>query len=297
MYGNTVRTASFRRPVRKIRTGQQWNESPRFRESGGRSFIAWRERPPSPASPRLRSYRMHTSPPGRVALHVLKPSPRPPSRGPASVSRGSLGGLACSPPAAAASGVRDGPRLGGRGDESGAEPGVAGLASALDTKPNEMCACGSDCEPGQAGEKELRQRAGGLLSPLPLGGRGRGRASRRDGRLPGFARRFRWRESGPSPNLSPLAGEEFLYQRSWTGTDCGSVATVAPDPDPGPHPLNVGAHTAGRYRADALGSAPFAPLRQVERARDGPRLGGRGDERGCGARSSRIGKHTGYKPE
>ena len=28
---------------------------------------------------------MHTSPPGRVALHVRQPSPRPPSRGPASV--------------------------------------------------------------------------------------------------------------------------------------------------------------------------------------------------------------------
>ena len=29
--------------------------------------------------------RMHTSPPGRVALHVLQPSPRPPSRGPSMI--------------------------------------------------------------------------------------------------------------------------------------------------------------------------------------------------------------------
>ena len=43
--------------------------------------------------------------------------------------------------------------------------------------------------------------------------------------------------------------------------------------------LNVKARTAGRYRADALGSAPFAPLRQVERAGDGPRIGVRGDPR------------------
>ena len=112
MYGNTVRTASFRRPVRKIRTGQQWNESPAFAKAGG-------------------------------GASSLGAKGRPPPQAP-------------------------------------------------------------DCDPGQAGEKELRQRAGGLLSPLPLGGRGRGRASRRDGRLPGFARRFRWRESGPSPNLSRL---------------------------------------------------------------------------------------------
>ena len=42
--------------------------------------------------------------------------------------------------------------------------------------------------------------------------------------------------------------------------------------------LNVEARTAGRYRMDALGSASFAPLRQVERARDGPRIGVRGDD-------------------
>ena len=42
--------------------------------------------------------------------------------------------------------------------------------------------------------------------------------------------------------------------------------------------LNVEAHIAGRYRADALGSAPFAPFRQVKRAGDGPRIGVRGDD-------------------
>ena len=62
-----------------------------------------------------------------------------------------------------------------------------------------------------------------------------------------------------------------------------------PEPIAGPYPpsprtpirgpsLNVEAHIAGRYRADALGSAPFAPFRQVERARDGPRIGVRGDD-------------------
>ena len=57
-----------------------------------------------------------------------------------------------------------------------------------------------------------------------------------------------------------------------------------PEPIAGPYPpsprtpirgpsLNVEAHPAGCYRTDALGSAPFAPLRQVERAGDGPRIG------------------------
>ena len=46
-------------------------------------------------------------------------------------------------------------------------------------------------------------------SPLPLGGRGWERVSRRDGPLPGFARRFRWRESGPPPGLPRKRGRRL----------------------------------------------------------------------------------------
>ena len=62
-------------------------------------------------------------------------------------------------------------------------------------------------------------------APLPLGGKSRGRASLRDGPLPGFARRraehgeryewrrcrrrFRWRGSGPPPDLPRKRGRSF----------------------------------------------------------------------------------------
>ncbi len=47
-------------------------------------------------------------------------------------------------------------------------------------------------------------------APLPLGGRGWGRASRCDGPLPGFARRrFRQRGSGPPPGLPRKRGRSF----------------------------------------------------------------------------------------
>ena len=114
-----------------------------LRRTGGRispsGGFALRE--PQPSPPRrlpdshIRSRWPHTARPLSVT-----PAPEP---GSSLGSRGSLGGSACSPPAAAASEVGDGPRLGGRGDERGAEPGVAGLASAPDTSPNEMCVCGS----------------------------------------------------------------------------------------------------------------------------------------------------------
>ena len=63
----------------------------------------------------------------------------------------------------------------------------------------------------------LMLRAFGL-SPLPPGGRGRGWASRRDGRLPGFARRFRWRGSGPPPGL-PRKRERGLPAPGGTGSN------------------------------------------------------------------------------
>ncbi len=59
---------------------------------------------------------------------------------------------------------------------------------------------------GKAGAVRV-ERTGPEHPPLPLGGRGRGRASPRDGALPGFA--FRWRASGPPPGLPRERGRRF----------------------------------------------------------------------------------------
>ncbi len=62
-----------------------------------------------------------------------------------------------------------------------------------------------------------------------------------------------------------------FYQRSLTGTDGGATSTVAPAPEPGPS-LGPGGSFSGR--------ACSPPTAAAARVRDGPRLGGRGDERG-----------------
>ena len=74
------------------------------------------------------------------------------------------------------------------------------------------------------------------------------------------------------PNPSRPGRIQALYQRSLTGTDGGAAPTVAPAPEPGP---SLGS------RGSFSGSACSPPAAAASRVRDGPRLGGRGDERGC----------------
>ena len=69
-------------------------------------------------------------------------------------------------------------------------------------------------------------------APLPLGGRSWGRASRRDGPLPGFARRFRWRESGPPPGLPRERGRRLraacgrFRRQLGAGVGCGHACLL-----------------------------------------------------------------------
>ena len=83
------------------------------------------------------------------------------------------------------------------------------------------------------------------------------------------------RESGMGPDRCPTG---FIPAGSTSDSweDCVLISSPR-TPIRGPS-LNVEARPAGRYRADAPGSAPFALLRQVGRAGDGPRIGVRGDD-------------------
>ena len=101
----------------------------------------------------------------------------------------------------------------------------------------------------------------------------RGRRPRRPGRrgaaCPGLPSRKRGTRSGvdPGPHTSGRGSEPIA----------GPYPPSPRTPIRGPS-LNGAARTAGCYRGDAPGSAPFAPPRQVERAGDGPRIGVRGDD-------------------
>ena len=101
----------------------------------------------------------------------------------------------------------------------------------------------------------------------------RGRRPRRPGRrgaaCPGLPSRKRGTRSGvdPGPHTSGRGPEPIA----------GPYPPSPRTPIRGPS-LNGAARTAGCYRGDAPGSAPFAPPRQVERAGDGPRIGVRGDD-------------------
>ena len=117
---------------------------------------------PAAQGPGSKAYRMHTSLPGGTALpdpnrlpSRKRGSPRPPSRGPASVlaAASAVGPVLHrrrrrTPPSLqfaafrAASGVMDGPRLGGRGDERGAKARAERTAGAPQTSRNGMCESG-----------------------------------------------------------------------------------------------------------------------------------------------------------
>ena len=94
-------------------------------------------------------------------MHGLQPSPRPPW--PSLGSRGNLDGSPCSPQAAAISGVMDGPRLGGRGDEGGVKRGLASSAGSPDTNRNKLCACGNP----PSGRRHVRRQTRPPEAPSP----------------------------------------------------------------------------------------------------------------------------------
>ncbi len=114
-----------------------------------------RETLPQPLPPSATGF-THLSPLARIACPpTVAPDPDP---GPSLDCRGSLGGWACSPPAAAIPRAMDGPRLGGRGDKRGCRVSKRSMARAArpagapDASRHEMCACGSRRAGGEPNE-------------------------------------------------------------------------------------------------------------------------------------------------
>ena len=144
----------------------------RVQRGGGRNPARARRAGRPSSDPSRRAYRIYTSVGVGRALHGPQPSPRPPSRGPASVLAAAssvhpalhrLRRRRITPPLfrfaafRAASRAMDGPRIGVRGDERGAGVTKGTMArpirptGAPDTSRSEMCASGS---PPGGGEKK-----------------------------------------------------------------------------------------------------------------------------------------------